>query len=63
MNSKQLPDIFSLKDKVVILTGSGGRLGSRFAEILSDAGANLVLVDIDEKSNLIIKKKLSGIKY
>mgnify|MGYP001560067148 CR=1 FL=1 len=58
MNSNKLPDLFSLKNKVVILTGSAGRLGSRFAEILCIAGANLVLVDIDKKNNLIIKKKL-----
>ena len=43
MISKKLLELFSLEDKVVILTGSGGRLGSRFAEVLSEAGANLVL--------------------
>ncbi|CAD6516721.1 Dehydrogenase [metagenome] len=58
MNSNKLPDIFSLKNKVVILTGSAGRLGSRFAEILCNAGANLVLVDIDQKNNLIVERKL-----
>lgn len=58
MISKKISELFSLQDKVVILTGSGGRLGSRFAEVLSNAGAKLVLVDIDEKTNSIIEKKL-----
>ena len=58
MISKKIYDIFSLDDKVVILTGSGGRLGSRFAEVLISAGANLVLVDIDKKNNSIVEKKL-----
>jgi len=58
MVSDELSKIFALNEKVVILTGSGGRLGSRFSQILSDAGAKLVLVDIDEKNNLNVKKKL-----
>jgi len=58
MISKKLLELFSLEGKVVILTGSAGRLGSRFAEVLSEAGANLVLVDIDKKNNSIIEKKL-----
>ena len=48
---KNIIDKFKLDKKVVILTGSAGRIGQRFAHILSDAGANVVLVDIEEKSN------------
>ena len=44
-------EIFSLKGKTVILTGSAGRVGSRFATILSQAGANLVLVDKEKSKN------------
>ena len=43
--------LFDLSNKTIILTGSAGRLGSNFAEILADAGANLVLIDINEKEN------------
>ena len=46
MNSST--NLFDLKNKTVILTGSAGRLGSRFAQVLSSVGANVVLVDIDE---------------
>jgi len=28
---------FSLKNKTIVLTGSAGRVGSRFSEILSEA--------------------------
>ena len=43
--------LFNLKNKTVILTGSAGRLGTRFAHVLSEAGANAVLVDIDKQKN------------
>ncbi len=43
--------IFNLKNKVIILTGSAGLLGSQYAQILSDAGAKLILVDVDIKKN------------
>jgi len=53
-----IPKLFNLKNRTVILTGSAGRLGSRFAYILAEAGANLVLVDIDEKNNKKLAKLL-----
>ena len=34
---------FDLKNKTIVLTGSAGRVGSQFSEILSEAGANLIL--------------------
>jgi NAD(P)-dependent dehydrogenase (short-subunit alcohol dehydrogenase family) len=50
--------LFNLKDKTVILTGSAGRLGSKFAHALTDAGANVVLVDIDEQKNSELEKSI-----
>jgi NAD(P)-dependent dehydrogenase (short-subunit alcohol dehydrogenase family) len=49
---------FNLSEKTIILTGSAGRVGSRFAEILSEAGANLVLIDKDEEKNEKLYKKI-----
>ena len=50
--------IFSLKNKVVVLTGSAGRLGTRYAHVLSDAGANVVLIDKIENKNKTLEKKI-----
>ena len=50
--------LFGLKNRTVILTGSAGRLGSRFAHVLSESGANVVLVDIVDKKNKKLEKKL-----
>jgi len=58
LDKKYLLKNFNLKNKVIVLTGSAGRLGSNFAEILSEAGANLILVDLNEKKNLKLKKQL-----
>ena len=60
--TKNIIDKFRLDDKVVVLTGSAGRIGQRFAHVLSDAGAHVVLVDIEEKSNRKLKTELEG-KY
>ena len=51
--------LFDLSNKVIVLTGSAGRLGSNFAHILGDAGANLILIDIDYKKNEKIEKIIS----
>ena len=51
--------LFDLSGKSIILTGSAGRLGTNFAQILSDAGADLILVDIDQKNNEKLEKSIS----
>ena len=43
--------IFDIKGKTIVLTGSAGKVGSRFAHILSNAGANVILVDKDDIKN------------
>lgn len=51
--------LFDMSEKTVIITGAAGLLGSQYAEGLSDAGANVVLADIDYKTCKQISSKLS----
>ena len=44
MNIKKMSD---LSEKVVFLTGAAGILGTQYATALSNAGANVVLADIN----------------
>ncbi|MCL5042153.1 MAG: SDR family oxidoreductase [Gammaproteobacteria bacterium] len=39
-----------LKDRVAIITGSGGGLGAECARVLAEHGANIVIVDINEQA-------------
>jgi NAD(P)-dependent dehydrogenase (short-subunit alcohol dehydrogenase family) len=41
--------LFNLKDQIIVLTGSAGLLGSQYAQILSDAGATLILIDTNAR--------------
>ncbi len=59
MREKPSLELFDLTDKVIILTGSAGRLGTNFAHILSDAGSNVILIDIDDKKNELLEKSIS----
>lgn len=45
-------DMFSLKDKVIIITGGGGFLGLQYAEALGDAGAHVVIFDAKDQATL-----------
>jgi NAD(P)-dependent dehydrogenase (short-subunit alcohol dehydrogenase family) len=48
MNPKPIFEQFSLKDRVVILTGGAGLLGRQYAWALAQAGACVVVADIDD---------------
>ena len=55
---KDIPKIFKLFDltgRNIIVTGSSGILGSQYADTLSQAGANVILVDINGKNNNLEK--------
>ncbi len=56
MKKNTITKLFDLTDKTIVLTGSAGRLGTNFAHIISEAGANVILVDINEKENKKLEK-------
>ena len=58
MKTNSYLDRFKLKGKNIILTGSAGLLGNQYAETLSQAGANVMLLDCDEKKNAQLQKKI-----
>tara|TARA_B100002019_G_C21239619_1_gene584740 strand:- start:475 stop:1290 length:816 start_codon:yes stop_codon:yes gene_type:complete len=44
-----MTNIFSIKDKFIILTGSCGLLGTHFSSLLASQNANLILIDINQE--------------
>jgi len=52
-------DMFSIKDKVAVITGAGGVLGNSMAKSLAQAGAKIVVLDIRQES---IDKTIHEIK-
>lgn len=54
--------MFDLSGRTIILTGSSGFLGSQYSNILSQAGANVILVDIDKEKNEKLEESLAN-KY
>lgn len=52
-------DLFNLKNKTAIVTGGLGILGKRFCMGLAEFGANVVVVDLDEKETKKFAKELT----
>ena len=62
---KKMKDLFNLKDKIVVITGGSGFLGSEFALTLSNIGAMPIVLDKNKNSLQLLeknfkKKKLRG---
>nr|MBA4405414.1 short-chain dehydrogenase [Nanoarchaeum sp.] len=47
--SRSLEDIFSMKGKVVLITGATGLLGTQYSSTLARAGANVIISDLNEE--------------
>ena len=50
-----LNNLFSLKGKNIVILGGAGKLGISFGETLYNAGANVILGDINKKKNKFAK--------
>ena len=48
--------MFNLKNKVAIVTGAGGFLGKNFCKFLISYGANVIAIDVNNKSLKELKK-------
>lgn len=48
--------MFDLKNKIAVVTGAGGFLGKNFCKFLISYGANVIAIDINNKSLIELKK-------
>jgi len=58
LNSPYLASLFSLEDKIVLITGAAGGIGSTLAQGLAGAGAVLALADLSEQPILDLIESL-----
>lgn len=57
MNSKKISELMSLKDKISIVTGGSGHLGSAISETLAELGSDIIVLGRDvEKGQKFVEK-------
>jgi len=57
-DEKMISKLFDLEGRNIVITGASGLLGSQYANTLSSAGANIILLDIDTAKNEKLKSTL-----
>ena len=59
MSNKTIPKLFSLDGKVAVVTGSLGLIGKNHCRALAEAGANIVVTDLDQQACDVFASELS----
>jgi NAD(P)-dependent dehydrogenase (short-subunit alcohol dehydrogenase family) len=59
VNTKKSGELFSLANKVVVVTGGAGLLGQVFCQALVDVGAHVAIVDLDLASAETAAKRIN----
>ena len=59
VSTKKSSELFSLANKVVIVTGGAGLLGQVFCQALVDVGAHVAIVDLDLASAETAAKRIN----
>jgi len=54
----KIEQVFNLKNKVVLVTGAAGLIGSRFCKALAEAEAKVAVADIQEQKTLTLAQEL-----
>lgn len=52
-------EVFSVKNKNIIITGSSGLLGSYYSKLLAEKGANVIMIDHSAPRSIEIKNKFN----
>lgn len=55
---KSIHELLSLKNRVAVVTGGAGYIGSTISETMAELGASVVILDIEEKESLSLAKKM-----
>ena len=56
-------DKFSLKNRVVFVTGGVGLIGAEISKALAVAGAKTIILDIDRKKGISVEKEIVDSGY
>src|SRR3989338_8950653 len=59
MNENKIEELFDLKNKLVLITGGQGDLGSEYARALVLVGAKVAIFDVSRRINPKIEKLIS----
>lgn len=62
MNEYKISDIFSLKNKIAVVTGGAGLIGKPVSLGLAKAGAKVYIADVDKKAGQQLEKKNKNLK-